>query len=386
MMMIVESFNMQHTVASLLLLSLIIFTLKYFQGGNTLKDGEKQQNDLEPPVIEAVSDNFKWESEKPFPYRPFKKGLYKMNLAIRKLDPNDIICIEDTYLERTELRETLFETEKLYGCHDSAIDALREAYAFVFDHLIKRYPMYFEYSRDKSMITNKIRNVEVPTNTSFMKPEELLKIIATNIEEDVLILIKNPDTDQPDEYILRAGISLFPAGFNPLEKLNQPLTKIHGPVPNYKEKLQTSMNKFFARLKPYEFIVRNNWSIQTHTNICAPTGSHATPDEAKVIHPLYPEDLDFNKCFFRVEKQCFTRLPISGADIMFIRTYTTPLMELRKSLSDEEKETLCSAIDGITDGFSIYKKRIQWGEAAKSFIKGESNGSNPRIERYKFIH
>ncbi|OXT10160.1 hypothetical protein B9K06_26560, partial [Bacillus sp. OG2] len=85
--------------------------------------------------------------------------------------------------------------------------------------------------------------------------------------------------------------------------------KVHGPVPGYVEKLQFSMNKFFARLKKYEFVVRNNWSFQTHTNLCAPSGSqsHATMEDMIKIHPLAPNDLDFNKCFFRVEKQCFTR-------------------------------------------------------------------------------
>ncbi|CAI8510391.1 unnamed protein product [Pichia kudriavzevii] len=188
-----------------------------------------------------------------------------------------------------------------------------------------------------------------------------------------------------DEYVLRAAISLFPAGFNPLEKINNPLTKIHEPVPGYVNKLQLSMNKFFSRLNTHEYIVRNNWSIQTHCNLCAPSGSHATEEEATVIHPFYPEELDYNKVFFRVEKQCFTRLAKTGSNLMVIRTYVTSLMELRDSLNDEEKETLCSAIDGLTGELAIYKRRIQWGDAAKAFIRGESNGINTTAKKYLFV-
>lgn len=309
-----------------------------------------------------------------------------MNLAIRKLDPNDIVCIENTYMDRITLREKLFDETKLYGCDDSALDALHETYRFVFTHLTKRYPKYFVYSEDGTAVCNKITGKQFPSDPSVMEREQVLRTLATNIEEDFLILVKNPSPDQLDEYVLRCAVSLFPAGFNPLEKLNQPLTKIHAPVPGYVQKLQLSMNKFFARLKPYEFIIRNNWSIQTHTNICAPKGSHATLDEAKNIHPSYPEDLDFNKCFFRVEKQCFTRLPETGTDLMFIRTYTTSLMDLRSTLDANEKEILTEAIDGLTGDLAVYKRRIQWGEAAKAFINSESDGSNPVSTKYTFVH
>lgn len=90
--------------------------------------------------------------------------------------------------------------------------------------------------------------------------------------------------------------------------------------------------QIFSRLNSFEFVVRNNWALHTHTNLCAPTGSHATPEESLKIHPLFPAELDFNKCFFRVEKQSFTRLPDTGTNVMFIRTYMTSLMSLRDEM------------------------------------------------------
>lgn len=357
----------------------------YAENASKLDKGDNNKLNILAPGIVPVNNEFRWENQKPFPYRPFKKGSYKMTLAIRKLDPNDMFCIEDTYLDRVNLRKKIFQNEKLYGFHESAIESLKEAYTYIFLFLMRRYPMYFVLSTDSTTIDNKITGESFPLDPTNLKPNQIMYNIVSNIEEDILILIKNPETSEMDEYVLRAAISLFPAGFNPLEKMNNPLTKIHEPVPGYVNKLQLSMNKFFSRLNTHEYIVRNNWSIQTHCNLCAPSGSHATEEEATVIHPFYPEELDYNKVFFRVEKQCFTRLAKTGSNLMVIRTYVTSLMELRDSLNDEEKETLCSAIDGLTGELAIYKRRIQWGDAAKAFIRGESNGINTTAKKYLFV-
>ncbi|KAG0675133.1 hypothetical protein C6P42_001904 [Pichia californica] len=367
---------------------IIIYSVYTFLDKKKTVVSTKEKDKLTEPVIVPIGNEFKWQETKPYPYRPFKKGPYKMNLAIRKLDPNDIIVLEDDYVERIDLRLKLFDETKLYGIHESCFSAVRELYLFVFNFLIKRYPQYFELTDNGTLFYNKIFDKKFPYNPIGLTEVELCRNITHNIEEDFLIMIKNSEEKEYDEYVLRAAVSLHPSGFNPIEKLNMPLTKVHGPVPGYVEKLQFSMNKFFARLKKYEFVVRNNWSFQTHTNLCAPSGSqsHATMEDMIKIHPLAPNDLDFNKCFFRVEKQCFTRLPETGGDLMFIRTYVTSLMELRSELTEEQKNIFCDAIDGMTGEFGVYKRRIEWGEAVKSFVRGESNGSQPIPTKYKFVH
>ncbi|OUM55716.1 hypothetical protein BVG19_g5297 [[Candida] boidinii] len=339
------------------------------------------------PVIESVGDDFNYLNAKPYPYRPFKNGEYKMTLSIRKQDPNDFIFVEDTYKHITDIRGKDIDeaTDECSACHPSAEPAVRETYDLVTSFLTARYPMHFEKitSDDENEVDifyNKIRNEKFPfKNDSIKDVKDILRILGRTIEEDILILIKNPDNDQLDEYVLRAGVSIFPAGFNPLEKFNQPLTNIHKPVPYYLQKLQTSMNKFFQRLQVNEFIVRNNWSIQTHTKLRAPSGSHATKDE-KVVE-IDPKDLDFNKVFLRCEKQSFTRLPISKADLMLIRTYTTPLTQIRE---EGRGEDLCGAIDGLPADLQIYKRKVFWGEAVKSYLRNETNGATDEVYKYEF--
>ena len=56
----------------------------------------------------------------------------------------------------------------------------------------------------------------------------------------------------------------FAAGFNPIDRFNTPLSFIHHPIPGYESKLKISMNRFFNRLSPGQFVTRLNFSIQTH--------------------------------------------------------------------------------------------------------------------------
>lgn len=337
---------------------------------------------LDPPEITPMPADFDWKQCQPYKFRPFRNKEYKMNLAIRKEDPNDWICIENTYLDRTNLRKKKFEQYPgvCWGYHESAVPALREAYDMIFSFLRKRYPMYF-YEKD-GQIYNSIRDEMIPSDSSQLDGEQLLEIISHNIEEDMLIMLRNNDSDDLDEYVLRAAVACFPAGFNPATKLNQPLTRVHTPVPGYKQKLQFSMNKFFARLKANEFIVRNNWGFQVHTNLCAPFGgSHSTSEEAKEIPQLDPEELDFNKVFMRVEKQSFTRMPQSHGILMITRTYVTAASRLR---DDVDVETLCGAIDGVKGDIATYKRKVHWGEAIKAYLRRETNGMTDEVYDYKF--
>ena len=87
----------------------------------------------------------------------------------------------------------------------------------------------------------------------------MVEILGRNIEEDFLILIKNNPHNKQEEYIMRASLNGFPAGFDPRVNFNQPISFIHQPVPQYKSRLQFSMTKFFNNLQPDKLWVRHNW-------------------------------------------------------------------------------------------------------------------------------
>jgi len=158
-------------------------------------------------------------------------------------------------------------------------------------------------------------------------------------------------------YYFQAG-ALCVAGFWRLQdKIGKPLDEIHttGDVPQYREKLQTSLERFFRRLPVDKLVVRNNYFFQ----VVKPeedrnATSKATPNEYTDLDPeelawsstvVGPED-DFNSGHgatsrqtplvspstirLRTERQTLRRLPKSGAILFTVRTYMFPVTELAK--------------------------------------------------------
>lgn len=58
--------------------------------------------------------------------------------------------------------------------------------------------------------------------------------------------------------MLKGFVTCFPNGFNTATKLNLELRDIHTPIPQYKEKLEKSMDRYFEKLKAGKFIQRAN--------------------------------------------------------------------------------------------------------------------------------
>ncbi|KAK6200129.1 uncharacterized protein RJT21DRAFT_40496 [Scheffersomyces amazonensis] len=320
----------------------------------------------------AIGNDFDWKQTKPLRVRPFENQKnFNVNMKIINLakTPEDWLLIEDTYLEQTRLRKKFTEMypNHTYFSYDNEITsaAVREFYEIVTNYLLTRYPQYFKYNWWTGMITNQINGLTFPKHSKSDTPSQLILHLAANIEEDIVILLKDNPKDPEGEYIYRAGVSGFPAGFDPSHGYNKPLSYIHGPVPQYPNRLKLSMGKFFNNLKPKDLWVRHNWSIQTHTAYFSLDSNHGRDGEK--IKQLRYDEIDFdNSCFLRCERQILTRLPKSKANIMTVRTFLTPIKQIKAEGLGEE---LCKGIDGLPDDLAFYKKRGAWGEAVKQYLR-----------------
>ncbi|KAK6464218.1 hypothetical protein DFJ63DRAFT_63562 [Scheffersomyces coipomensis] len=323
-----------------------------------------------------VGDDFSWQDTKPLPIRPFvkKKNFnVSMNLSNLVKTPQDWLLIEDTYLKQTQLRKKFTElypnNTLLSYDNDITTAAVKEFYEIVTNYFLTRYPQYFKYNWYNGMIKNLINDEEFPKYAKNYTPHQLILYLAANIEEDFLILIKDDPNNHDEEYILRASVTGFPAGFDPSHGHNKPISFIHGPVPQYENRLKLSMGKFFNNLQPKDLWVRHNWSVQTHKSYFSLDSNHGRKGE--VIKQLSYDEIDFDDaCFLRVERQIFTRLPKSRANIMTVRTYLTPMKQIKAEGLGEE---LSRAIDSLPDDLAFYKKRAAWGEAVKQFLNKEDN-------------
>ncbi|MSO73043.1 MAG: DUF3445 domain-containing protein [Rhodospirillaceae bacterium] len=138
-----------------------------------------------------------------------------------------------------------------------------------------------------------------------------LAAIAGAVAEDLCIL-----TPHDGQYRLTAGVLCFPNRWRLREKMGANLLAVHGPVPDYADKLAEGVDRFLARLRPLRAYIRDNWGLASVPDL-------HLPDPVPPVNPAADETF-----YVRGEAQAFLKLPGSGAVIFSIRTTITPWAEI----------------------------------------------------------
>ncbi|CAG7929475.1 unnamed protein product [Penicillium olsonii] len=286
------------------------------------------------PPVERM-DDFDWKTKEPVKLRPFKPK-YNLTMSIQDATVNEIVEMDKNYLDRITLRKNLIEQypDQVSAAEASAKPAIDEFYTWlVGTYLPTRFPLMFElrYGNEKSqLLHSNVTGTDYPLEPD-MSPVVTLRLMGGLVDDDFLFLLPSEDGDG---YTLKAFVTCFPNGFDTAKKLNLKLRDIHKPVPQYKEKLEKSMDRYLDRLKTGKFIKRANARV-------------------------------------RCERQMVHRLPKTGAILFSFQTYLYPLPEIK---SEGLGEALAEAIDGLKQGnvpgFHFYKRAAVWGESAKAYLRG----------------
>ncbi|CAI7678381.1 unnamed protein product [Penicillium manginii] len=185
--------------------------------------------------------------------------------------------MDKNYLDRIMLRRKLMAEfpNTVLASEDSVKPAVDELYTWlVGTYLPTRYPRMFEVRPSAGGISPVLRNLITGEDLSMSPgetPRETLKTLGGLVDDDFLFLLPSEDGDS---FTLKGFVTCFPNGFNTSKKLNMKLRDIHKPVPSYKEKLEKSMDRYFAKLKPGRFIKRANWTITTTDQLFTASGNH----------------------------------------------------------------------------------------------------------------
>ena len=153
------------------------------------------------------------------------------------MQPDWWIELENTYIERIQQRKELFAQhgkDVLNALPGSEL-ACKELMEMVVQFLCARYPHYFSLSSDKKVLQNGILGTE--THLDQIHP---LHVLLENVPEDFAIMQRD---DKSGRYILRAGVICSALGWNLGTKMGKNLAGIHAPIPDYKEKMQFSMDR-----------------------------------------------------------------------------------------------------------------------------------------------
>ena len=161
--------------------------------------------------------------------------------ALTKLELDWWLELENTYVDRIAERKGLFEKygklvlNYLPGSELSCKEIMETALQF----LVARYPQYFSLKQTEDqgyVFENRILRTETVINE--MHP---LHVLLENLPEDFAVMIRNPEDGL---YYFRAGLLCSSLGWNVDTKLGMQLKDIHSPIPDYKEKMEFSMDRY----------------------------------------------------------------------------------------------------------------------------------------------
>ena len=271
--------------------------------------------------------NWSIETTKPRPYRPFRYGPdYFVTMGIGRLHWDDWIELDNQWTHFHKVRMARLTGERasrLYKMAPEAYDAALETMELISEYIVCRYPSLFEFesSSAQKQIRNKTTGEIYPIHST-----DPLKYAAFLIQDDLALMIEGED----GQYYLKAGVIPLPGFWRLEDKFNMSLSEIHtsGNVPQFREKLQQGMERYFQKMTPEQPVVRYNYSIQLDDELAwsSSVGSEDTfgTSRRKDARP----NPTLENLHFRSERQVLRRLPRSGAILFTIRTYFHPIIEI----------------------------------------------------------
>lgn len=254
----------------------------------------------------------------PRPYRPFRWA-YHQTMSLTKMENDWWLELENSYVDRIKQRQDLFRRNGkavLQALPGSEL-ACKELMEMALQFLCARYPKYFNLDIKKKVFYNSI--LKSKTDLSCTPP---LHVLLDNVPEDFAIMLRD---DKTGGYVFRAGIICSALGWNVASKIGLRLHEIHAPIPDYKEKMQFSMDRYFAKKPTDKCIQRGSWGLEVDQPLYMPPG-----DPHEVVREQQLPDLNISRCHLRVDWQTLRRLPLSGSIVFNFKALFTPVEDFRE--------------------------------------------------------
>ena len=281
---------------------------------------------------------------------PWQKLGFKLKLGLRARDEADWLPHDDLFDDHSARDSQLAYKAQLLGDrHDEVFAALpgsepagREVLAMVRTHL--------QQFHDASL-------PDLPADADLHP----LDAAARLVPEDLLLLEPrrraNGGTGGDFDWYLVAASLCFPAHWVLAEKMNKPLAAIHAPVPDYRERLETPMDRFFTNMKIGPISSRMNWSLQLGDELFSP---HRSTRKAP-MGDLANEDM----CL-RMENQTLRKLPETGLVLFTIRTHMVPM--IRWQSTPGAIAALVDMLDQMSEAARNYKGAHLYRDALQQFL------------------
>jgi dimethylamine monooxygenase subunit A len=259
--------------------------------------------------------------------------------------------IYDELLLKAKAYNNPIRYPSVYVYEEESIAALEECLELFISYLPKRYPDLYQYDS----INNSL--YVVPLKETFMISDwmgcKALELCGRIVQEDLVLMRPSSRSSDSAQHVMAAAAVVF--SFNNLqEKLGQPMTFIHIPVPGYEKDLRRTIDITFNKLLKDDSIMwRNNWGIDPYGVLDEPLyGSPETQDTRTIKHIPTIDEIRTER-YIKVEYQTIRRLPQSRYILFTVKSMVDPLSSL-ESVPNAAK-SLANSIRCMSSNVLNYK-------------------------------
>lgn len=275
-------------------------------------------------------------------YAPFHAGPFQLALGLQPLAERDWIEMDERFaVELAEKARLLHErSDEVFAALPEASAGAAELSELLTAHLLTYFPHV--YRQQGNCLHN------LATRQTWMLPQKHLHALdfAGRLVQEDLCLMQQAAPGEP--YRLVGASVCFPTRWRMREKLGQPLTAVHDPVPGYAQQLGAKADKYFERLKADKPGWRINWSILDAPELFQPTG-HGRTGRNPDITPANAGD----RLWLRMERQTLRRLPRTRDVVFTIRVHVRPISQLAQQ--PKRAADLAAALRALPEPTRVYK-------------------------------
>ena len=229
-------------------------------------------------------------------FAPWAEPRHRRLPGVQPLDSADWLWVDDAFAGQMALRDRLIAADPgaVHALSPGAEAAATELFELVLEHL-RRDGRY----RVGPASARRPDGVEVA-----LDPDRPLLTLGRLIQADLCLM-----EARGAEHVLTGAILCFPAGWSLEEKLDRPLTRIHGPVAEYDAGMAARVQRLFDGIQPGRPLWRANVLAYADPALFAPYREGAPRPR-----PRGPAS------YIRSERQCLLRLPRTRAVVFSIHT------------------------------------------------------------------
>lgn len=306
------------------------------------------------------------------PYFPIESEQYAMSMA-RAL-PDDCLIEVDLprYREELGLKEAILAEDARYYCQapPETEGMAWESIELLLPNMARHHPQHFALRCDGDRWTWENRllgtTLAFTLGDAATLPLSPLDWLGRQIQEDLLLMAEDGERGTP----LVAGHLCFASGWSLDDKMGQSFLLIHEPVPVFAERIGRPADLLMQRMKVGHPTGRVGWSLTTDPGL-----NHA-PIRVVRWHNNYAGITAQNvgaRCFLRLERQTFSRLPRTRAVLFTIHTYVAPLAAALDTADGPDRaRRLAGSLRTMPPALQGYKRIAPYREALLAYLDGRA--------------